>query len=258
MTCRRLRPLIVVAALCTAGPVWANGTATYSEALSDFTAGRFKACSETGADLGTARGYALAARATLVQALYLTPADERAPLFQAAAEHARAALDREPGHVEASLQLVVALGNLARASGALSAHIAGYAGDARKLLDSVIARDPDNSFAHAILGAWHAEIVHQAGPLLASSFYGASQQEALAAFERARELAPESIPVLTEFAKALIRLDQEQFARRAEKLLDRAVALSPRNALEALVQKDAAEQLSALLRPLPQRIGGRG
>ena len=258
MTGRRLRSLIVAAALLAAGPVCANGTATYAEALSDFTAGRFEACSELGTLLGTARGYALAARATLVRALYLTPADERVPLYRTAAEQARAALDREPGHVEATLQLVVALGNLARASGPLSAHVAGYAEEARKLLDSAIAREPDNSFAYAILGAWHTEIVHEAGPLLASNLYGATQDDALAAFERARELAPESILVLTEFAKALVRLDGERFARRAEELLNRAVALPPRNALEVLVQEDAGEQLSALLRPSPQRVGGRG
>ena len=125
--------------------------------------------------LASAKGFALAARATLVEAIYLSPDADKQGLLERAAADAEAALARDPDQVDAHLQLAIALGQLAELEDPVTAHVNGYARQGKALIDRALALDPHNEWAHALLGMWHLRIVERAGNALAESLYGATR-----------------------------------------------------------------------------------
>jgi hypothetical protein len=92
--------------------------------------------------LDSAEGFALAAKATLVQGAYLSPAGDKQALFERAAADAEAALARDPARVDAHLLLALALGHLAELETPLSAPIGGYGRKGNALVEPALAVDP--------------------------------------------------------------------------------------------------------------------
>lgn len=218
----------------------------YAKADALFLAGDFHAAAERAAGLDTADGLALAARATLVELDYLTTGPARTPLLDRAESFARHALALNAHHVEGRLHLAIALGHRARVRGAMEAHILGFADEGRSLLDSALAYSPDNAWCHALLGAWHLEIVRYGGGPLGDLFYGADVGQGLAHFARAFELAPENLLLHGEFAVALLALDPDAHGLEAAGHLNEALQIEAQSAVDHLAQARAGVVLSLL------------
>ena len=99
-----------------------------------------------------------------------------------------------------------------------------YASQVRDAIQEALRLDPDMAAAHLSLAAWHAGAV-SAGGFLAGLLYGANEEDALAQFERALELAPQEKIVLLEYALGLLSLDTDDNHGKARDLLDRAIKL---------------------------------
>jgi hypothetical protein len=196
--------------------------------------------------LGSAEGFALAAQATLVEATYLSPEDGKQALFTQAAADAEAALTRDPNHIDAHLQLAIALGQLAELEDPVSAHVNGYARRGKALIDQALALDPDNPWAHALLGMWHLRIVERAGDALAESLYGAHRARGVALCEETLAEARGTAALKYGCARLLLELDPDQFAGTAEETLAAVKEAEPRDAADRLVQAEAARLLAAL------------
>lgn len=211
-----------------------------------YDVGNFRAAALGGASMATPDSLALAARARLVRAAYLLPPDRAKAELDKAEVLARAALKRDPHHFEASLQLAIALGYRARVQGYVNAHFNGLATEGRALIDRALRQKPGSAWAHAIMGAWHAEIVQGAGSGLAGALYNAGQQRALKAFDQAVRLAPENAVIRLEYAKALIKLKHRQGWPPARAQLRVALKVEPDDHLAALLQKKAAMLAEAI------------
>ncbi len=221
-------------------------SATFEEAERLFVEGDFRAAAESAAELDTADGSALAARATLVRLDFTAAPEERGELVRLAERFARDALSKDADHVEAMLHLAIAIGHKARQRGAIVAHFQGLALEGRSFLDRAIALDPDNPWGYGMLGAWHMEIVRHAGNSLAALFYDADAEEGIALFEKAFGLDPDNLLLNEEFAIALLALDVKSYAQRAAGHLRKALGLAPRNRLEKLAQARAKAALAAV------------
>ncbi len=211
-----------------------------------YNEGAFFEAATVGEASGRADGYALAARALLAEARMLPGAVPREQLIQAAVADARRALAENPDHVEGNLQYAVALGVLGRLRGPVSAWLSGYAGEARQAIDRALGVAPGEAWAHAVLGGWHLEIVAAAGDTLALDLLGARRDAGLAAFERARMLAPDNPVIAYEYARSLLRLGLPGEAQRAQELLDESRALPAADAVERWTRRQACA-LSMLL-----------
>ena len=196
--------------------------------------------------LNSAEGFALAARATLVQGAYLSPAGAKQALFELAAADAEAALAREPDRVDAHLQLAMALGHLAELEDPLSAHVNGYAAKGRELLERALALDSGNGWAPALLGLWHLRIVARAGDALAASLYGASREAGVALCAQAMAAPHAALALQHGCAVALVELDPERFGDTAERTLAGIKDARARDAVDGLVQAEAARLLAGL------------
>lgn len=224
-------------------------TATASglgEAETRYEQGDMAGAASLARAVDSADGFALAAKATLVQAAYLSPEAQKQALFERAAADAKAALALEPDQVDAHLQLAIALGQLAELADPISAHVNGYAKEGKALLDRALALDPDNQWARALLGMWHLRVVHHAGDALAESLYGANRETGLELCSKAMTESDSALALKYGCAMVLAELAPAEFADTAEQTLAAIREAKAQDAADSLVQAEAAHLLAEL------------
>lgn len=213
--------------------------ATLPEAEHLYRQGNFRAAALAGQSSGSADGVTLAARARLVRAAYLLPPSEAREELEDAERLARAVLEKNPDHVEALLNLAIALGYRSRIAGEVSAHFSGMGKEAKRAIDRALALAPDSAWALAVEGGWHAEVVSEGGSMLANLLYGANRRKALDAFEKAVRQDGDNLIVRLEYAKALVKLKGRDGWRAASRHLDRALSIEPRGHFDTLLRDKA-------------------
>jgi hypothetical protein len=235
------RALILgVLALAIAPAARASETARALYRDGDFLAAAAQAEADGGAD-----DLALAARALL--ALCVTQPDRADvdALITRAIRLSERALSRDPASVPARLQLAAALGMRGRRASIREAMRAGYAPRGRRLIEEAIRAAPDEPWAQALLGGWHLEVLRRGGRW-GALLYGARLNEGMAAFDRARALAPQDPAIAVQYGAALLALDARRYASRAASLFSAAGVCVARDALERYLMA-AAERLNAII-----------
>jgi hypothetical protein len=124
------------------------------------------------------------------------------------------------------------LGVRGRRAGITEAVSRNYAPRGRRLIERALALEPDNAWAHALMGGWHLEVLRRGGRT-GARLYGARLATGLAEFERARDLAPNDAMIAVQYAIALIELDAQIYGDRARALLTEANNARPSDAFEA-------------------------
>lgn len=234
-----MRPAFALALLVLAlFPAVAKAAPSYEGAVARYVAGEFLDGAAEARSLGTAAGAALAARATLAHATTAVPLADRMPYLEQAEADARAALAEDETLVAAHLQLVVALGQMARIKGVLAAQFDGIPHQAHAHIKRALALDPENPWALAATGAWNLEVSRYFR--FASILFGASRSKGLKAFEAALRIDPENIIVRYQFALTLLSFGKKAYRLRGEQALKEAIALAPRDAFARLMQSRAA------------------
>ncbi len=215
-------------------------------ALGLYAAGDYVAAADLAEqNTQSADSLAFAARALLAACVVDGNNRDVAAMLGRAERGARAALEIDPRSVEARLQLAIVFGMRGRRASLPEAFALGYAPRGRRLIDEALTLAPDSAEAAALLGAWHLEVIRRGGGTGAIT-YGARVAEGLAAFERARELAPDNGAIALQYAVALTELDAPGHAQRIGELLNAVLALSPHDALEAYSHGVAARFAAAL------------
>lgn len=214
--------------------------ADFERAKNLYLSGDFEAAAGAAAALETADGYALAAQALLVNAIFLMDGEPRLEAYYRAHDLAQAGLEINPDHINGHLQVAGALGLQARVknSGRLGRQ-------ARDHLKAILKINPDHPQALAATGGWHGEVLYRVGRLLGKLFFGADRKSVFENFDRAISLRPDLPSLRVAYAKALLRLPA-RYRPKAATLLNQALALAPPDRLEALTQLYARFILEAL------------
>ena len=233
-------------------PAVAAGDGSIGEARAAYVAGWFVEAARIAEMLRTAEGYALAAESLTIHAHHIAADSERERLLERAIELAEKAVDSDPDNANAHLQLARAIGRHAQAIGSIEAAGRGYAKRIREATETALRLEPGMAAAHLSLGLWNAEVIAAVGPFMARLIYGARKKNALAAFERALQLAPHAKAVPLEYALGLLALDGRDYRERAAGLLRRAIRIPAEDAYDRLLHERAVERLEAL-----ESLGGR-
>jgi len=189
---------------------------------------------------------AFAARSRLAQAMSASDFIPLAELIDEAERLARAALSDDPRHVEARLQLAIALSLKARPMSNRQAMRAGYGEDAKRLVESVLEDDPTNTYAHGFLSVWHVE-VRRRGGVIGASMMGASVKKARRHYQSAIAIAPDEASVHWQYARALTALNAKKFRKEIDVALSTALSCNTDSSLEDVMQERARVLHAALL-----------
>ncbi len=236
--------LIFFIMVCMCVPAGTTGAQSIEEARTLYTEGRFAEAADLAPSLDTSEGYALAANSLVIYSYHMAPDGEKESLLRRAIELARKAIRLDNSNPEAHLQLAHATGRLAQVTGTWEALNEGYAGQVREAIEEALRLAPNMAAAHLSLATWHAGVV--VAGFMAGVLYDASEEDALAHFERSLELAPHEKIVLLEYALGLLALDADDNRAKARDLLERAITFPAKDAYDRILHQKAVEQLAAL------------
>jgi len=209
---------------------WPTSTAV-QRAWQLFHAGSYREAVVEGLKVGGA-GLTCANKAQALYANYLARDErDRLALWLQVAVRAREQRESDPAAFNAWFFEAYALGRYAQQSGAAQA--LRLAPRIRRGFEETLRLAPAHASAHAALAVWHTEVIDRVGRLIARRL-GASGAEAVAHFERSLALHPDNTIGLVEWAGAWPMLEGRRRLPDAEALLQRAVAITPLDATEAL------------------------
>lgn len=236
---------LIIVCVCVFVLTGTTGAQLIEEARTFYAEGRFMEAAELAQSLDTPEGCTLAANSLTIYGYHIAPDSEKESLFERAKDLAQKAIRLDTSNPEAHLQLAHATGRLAQMTGTWEALNEGYAGQVRDAVQEALRLAPDMVAAHLSLAAWHAGTVSIAG-VMGSVLYGANEEDALAHFERAFELAPQEKTVLLEYALGLLTLNADDSHEKVRDLLERAIALPAKDAHDRIIHRKAVEKLAAL------------
>ena len=208
--------------------------------------GRFLEAADLGEAVGTSEGYALAAQALAIYGYHLAATkEEKQAVLLRAIDLGERAVALDDGNKLAHQELAHAMGRYAETLPTTQALSGGYAEKTIALMKRGLEIDPDFVYGHLAVGGWHARIVDAAG-FLGAVIYGASEDEALAHYQRATELAPDNVIVMGGYAIGLLQLDPDDFRGQAEELLARIEAAPKEAAFERLMHQEVLKHFAAI------------
>lgn len=222
----------VLALLFTAS-AWADPPGA---AVRLYAAGDYVAAADALSGSDDPASLAFASQALMAACVTTRDRTQIAGLLDRAEQSAHEALTRDPNSIDARMQLALVYGVRGRRANLAEAVARNYAPRGKHLIEEVLAMQPNNARAHALLGAWHLEVLRRGGRAGAAA-YGARLEDGIREFNRARALAPDDPMIPLHFAVALIQLSPERYGPQAAALLDASAAGTPRDAFEEHAQQ---------------------
>jgi hypothetical protein len=235
--------VVRAAAIAFALPIL-TAAARAATPLELYAAGKYQSAIAAGIGQNDGAGFAVAARATLAEALM-----RDAPCLEClrrAEGYARRAVALNSPLPEGHIYLAAILGYEARIVGVLTAKMNGLAEQAKAQIDAALAADPHNARALAALGGWNIAIVSNGGPTLARLLYGASVREGEKDFADAFRAAPGDVALRYQYALSLSGYDADGYRAAIADSLSRAIGGKPATAYDSFMQARATDLLRLL------------
>ena len=232
-------------ACLVAGLLWHPARAAEQTPFELYRAGNYEAARAAGEAANTAESLAVAARAVFAQA-NLSESPCLACLKRVEALAGRSiALDAT--HPEAFVYLAAAVGYEARIVGNIRAQLAHIPETSKQAIDSALAVAPNDAWSLAAAGAWHIEVVRNAGSVLARTLYGARAAVGIDYFQRAFAADPTNLVIRFQYALSLSGYDFAGHAQSAIQALAAATTMEPRTVYESAI-RTRAQTLLALIK----------
>lgn len=236
---------LVLAALLVLLVFGATARAAPYDAQIAFSEGRYTDIIEQAEQDQSADMLAFAARALLAGLMSAPEQVVRIEQAQAAERFARRALAENDEHVEARLQLAIALSLQAQTMSTREAMKSGLGGEAKDLVKSVLSDEPDNAYAHAFLSVWNVEVVRRGGGigsrLMRASVTKGREHYAMAIAQHGDDAA-----IHWQFAKALTALNAKKYRSDIDQALAAAIAARPDSMVETVMRERAIILRTAL------------
>ena len=208
-----------------------------------FHQGDFEQAAARGWDAGP-DGLAVASKATCVHANYLESSEKRRQeMYRDVAQRAQALASEQPEHAAAHYWNAYALGRYSQGISVAKALAQGLGVRIKQALQTAMALQPQHADAHLALATFQAEVIDKVGALIGAMTYGARKDTAMALFERALQLNPDSALVWIEYANGLVMLEGNSRLDEATRHYEKASRFEPLDASERLAVELAKAEL---------------
>lgn len=215
------------------------------EAVSAYIAGEFGPAAELAEASGEADSLAFAAQCILAGAISTPHGEPEGADLKRAEDLSRKALALSEGHLEARLQLAIALSLQARPMSNRQAMRTGLGQQARDLAEDILKEDPDNVYAHGLLAVWNVEVLRRGGRL-GARLMGASFKAGEAHYKAAAAIAPQDGALHWQWARVLAATNPKKYDADIRAALQRAISSPTKDALEGVMQARAARLLALM------------
>lgn len=232
----------IVALLLIASPM---AEAQQPEAVDAYIEGDYSRVVTLAETSETTDDLALAAQSVLAEAI---SADEENPDPNALSEAerlARAALARDPGNLEAKVQLAIALSLKARPMSLGDARRSGYGELSKDLAEEVLAVEPNHHLANGFMAVWNAEVVRRGGSF-GALIMGAGLKNGQQYYLTASRVDPDNASIHWQWARALASINPKKYRDEINGSLSLALNAHVDDALEGVMQ-DRARRLVTLM-----------
>lgn len=206
--------------------------------------GEYRNSANLARTIGTANAFSLAAKTTLVEGTFVAPEKDKMFLFQQAIKDAEATLAIDSNHIDAHLQIALALGSIADLKNPIIAYLKGYATEGKHHLDIAYSIAPEDAWVNGLLGIWHLQIVNRVSALLADSLYNANINDGLHYCNKAKLMSDVDLQVLYGCAVSLYEFDKEPYTKQASHILELIVKKSSFDATESFIIQLATIRLN--------------
>ncbi len=214
-------------------------TAQNEEAVSAYEAGDYTRVVTLTQTSQQAGDLALSARAVLAGAMSTQMGEPAISALKQAETLAQKAIELDERHVEARLQLAIALSLQARPMSNRQAMRSGLGQKSRDIARDILAEDPNNIYAHGLLAVWHMEVLRRGGRI-GAQIMGASRKSAQRHYASAAAVAPDDGALHWQWARVLAATNAKKYASEIEQALEASVSATPNDALEEVMQARAA------------------
>lgn len=243
-----MRALCILLLLCPVLPFAGSaqgaepGASALEHAETAYRMGEWERAEQLALEAGGATGYTLAAEAVLAELMTWQEGLDRHTAARTAQDHTQAALERDDQLAEAHLRMAAALGFRGRFIPTWRAFMSGIPQEGREHIRTALELEPDNPWAHALLGAWHMEVARRGG----DGTLGADMEAGLERYRSAARMAPDEPGIAYHLAVAQLAADPQRFEQDAAGWLDQAIAAEVSEAFDRAMQ-DQARALAGLL-----------
>lgn len=214
-----------------------------------FDEGRFLEAASL-AQAETADAKAFRAKALLSEAISGNNGLSDALLSQAVAA-ADSGIALEPDHAEARLQRSIAISLKTRAMTMREVQKSDLVDEAKATVETLLAEDEANAYAHMFLSVWHLEVWKRGGRV-GAMVMGANRKTAREHYQTASNLAGDDASVHWQYARALAALNARKYRDEIDVVLNKALSVEAETALEVTMQ-ERAQTLQDALEQQPRR-----
>lgn len=193
------------------------------------------------------QGAVVTAFATVIYAQYMEDnGDEKIRLFKEAMALCEKLIDSSEQNHNLYYIYAVAMGRYSQFISMVEALQEGFGKKIRDALEKCLELKPTHSEASVTFGGWNAEIVDKAGAMLGKMMYGATKDNAIKHYEFALETTPKSPIPHIEYANGLQLMYGESKQAESILFLEKSLALTPSDVMQALDQQIAIKELNKL------------
>lgn len=217
---------------------------TLQDAWRAYHEGDFGKAVEKGVSVGRL-GYNVANKAVNIYATYLEKDhDRRSNELLQVVRRAEDLQEHAPTIPNGWYLHAQALGRYSQALSVAKALAEGTGTKVKDSLEETLKLEPKHADANVALGLYHALVIQKLGSMVGSLTYGASKEAALAHFDKALKLNPDSAISRIEYANGLVMMYGKSKLQQATGLYEKAAACEAADAMECLDIELAKEELA--------------
>ncbi len=203
--------------------------------------GQFREARDLGLNLGPAGYFPGLYAQALYATLIVKDEAERRTLLEEVVSRTNEILPMAPDHPMIRFGRAYGKARILEGLSATEAMGTGFTSDVLENLEELLDEDPNNIYAITLMAGVQSGIIEKAGGFVARMTYGAKASTMESLFQQALQLTPDYPGVYYEYARAKLKVYDDDGQEAARELLEQASAMTPSSAEEALMLQAAAQ-----------------